>query len=346
MICSLKVGVEYFYYKKMIEGLGEREQPFDLLLGTPLHTNLGDHLITVSEMEFLKKLQNSRTVVEIPTEVYQLYKNELKNMIDKSSTIYINGGGWMGNLWPHEELLLQDMVRTFDDHRIIIFPQTIFYDKNIKLYDELLASSAELIKHHKNLYLFVRDRQSYEFALQAFGEKNIYLIPDIALSYQFNCIENKNRVKAVGFCLRHDRECSRDQRVIKDIRIVFKNSGYRQKKIDTMTKFRVPSFHRMKILRERLYDFSKYSFLVTDRLHGMIFAYVTHTPCIILDNKTGKVFGVYEAWLSKLSWIYPVHDSLDQSELKKFISYMEKNRRLDQAYNINFDLLQEIILNG
>lgn len=63
----------------------------------------------MAERELLEKLQYTRTIVEIPTEVYQVYKERLKRLVDKNSIIFINGGGWMGNLWPNEELLLQDM---------------------------------------------------------------------------------------------------------------------------------------------------------------------------------------------------------------------------------------------
>ena len=43
-------------------------------------------------------------------------------------------------------------------------------------------------------------------------------------------------------------------------------------------------------------------FVVTDRLHGMLFCAVTGPPCIALDNVSRKVSGGY-AWLSHLPYI-------------------------------------------
>ena len=46
---------------------------------------------------------------------------------------------------------------------------------------------------------------------------------------------------------------------------------------------------------------------VTDRLHGMIFSVVTGTPCIALDNVSGKVRGVH-AWIEDLPTLRFAHD--------------------------------------
>ena len=36
--------------------------------------------------------------------------------------------------------------------------------------------------------------------------------------------------------------------------------------------------------------------MVTDRLHGMIFALLAKTPCLVLENKSYKIRGVYD-WI-------------------------------------------------
>ena len=268
-----------------------------------------------------------------------------KRLVDKNSIIFINGGGWMGNLWPNEELLLQDMVYTFKDNKTVIFPQTIFYDKSMKPYKELLRSSQRCIMQNSKLYLFVRDRQSYEFAKKCLGCGKIYLCPDVALSYSMEGTERRKYSKTVGYCLRNDRECSRDRQAEKRIRMILGQVGYHGSNVNTMTLIRVPSFLRKYIVCKRLTKFSQFSLIVTDRLHGMIFAYVTNTPCIIFDNKTQKVFGVYEEWLSDVDWIYPVYDSVNQNEIISFIESLEKTKKFKWSEKLDFDILQEIIIN-
>ena len=48
---------------------------------------------------------------------------------------------------------------------------------------------------------------------------------------------------------------------------------------------------------EKLQEFSQYRLIITDRLHGMVFSYVVGTPCIAIDNKTGKSKALYNDWI-------------------------------------------------
>ena len=43
--------------------------------------------------------------------------------------------------------------------------------------------------------------------------------------------------------------------------------------------------------------------VVTDRLHGMIFATITGTPCVVLDSGTGKVSQFYGDWLQEVPYV-------------------------------------------
>lgn len=49
-------------------------------------------------------------------------------------------------------------------------------------------------------------------------------------------------------------------------------------------------------------EFASAKLVITDRLHGMIFAALTQTPCIVLGNYNHKVKGTYE-WLQELPYI-------------------------------------------
>ena len=39
---------------------------------------------------------------------------------------------------------------------------------------------------------------------------------------------------------------------------------------------------RKQIIQEKLVEFSQAQLIITDRLHGMILAYLSKTPCIVL----------------------------------------------------------------
>ena len=52
----------------------------------------------------------------------------------------------------------------------------------------------------------------------------------------------------------------------------------------------------------------KSKLFITDRLHGMLFAAITGTPCIAINNKTGKVKGVFDTMSSKNKYIKYIAD--------------------------------------
>ena len=63
------------------------------------------------------------------------------------------------------------------------------------------------------------------------------------------------------------------------------------------------------VLRKRISElqkswetFENAEITITDRLHAMLFSVLNGTPCIVLNNKTGKVFGVAD-WLDDTNMI-------------------------------------------
>ncbi|WP_349946257.1 polysaccharide pyruvyl transferase family protein [Lacrimispora sp. BS-2] len=348
IILQIKMKSDIFYYSKLIKEIEIEQNSCAFIIGTPIHTNLGDHLITLAERYYISKIGFDKKVIEIPTEMYQLYKKRLESAISSNSVIFINGGGWMGNLWPVEELLIQDMLSTFQKNRIIIFPQTIYYDKNMLPYSELIRSSRNALLKCDNLTLFVRDRQSYDFAVNNFGVCT-FLVPDIALAYYNKAprIPNEDRKNIAGICLRADRETSRSNEVEQIVLKLLKKNDLITEKIDTMSKKRVPFSIREETVHNRLMEFSKRKIIFTDRLHGMIFSFLTDTPCIVLDNKTQKVSGVHKEWLKNCPHIFTILNEVDEEKLNAFIKSVIYNKvDCEITYKSEFDCLKEEILNG
>ncbi|WP_333646069.1 polysaccharide pyruvyl transferase family protein [Lacrimispora sp.] len=346
LIQYMRMGKDIIYYSGLIKKIEMDPERYDYLLGTPIHTNLGDHLITLSERYFLNNISYTKEIIEIPIEVFQVYKLRLSQAIPVNSTIFINGGGWMGNLWPKEELIIQEMVKTFINNKIIIFPQTIFYDSNKALYEELIISGKQIFENCTKLLLCVRDQQSYDFAKKHYNNIKIVLVPDMALIYfdEMINIRSLERKPIVKFCLRSDRELCRDELFDKKIRELIIKQGYQIGEIDTMAKRRVSGDEREKIVKQRLREFSSCQMVVTDRLHGMIFSYLAGTPCIVMDNKTKKVFGVYNTWLKNCKDILPLYDGIELSEVISFINRRQVNELAGVSYNSYFERLKEDII--
>ena len=52
----------------------------------------------------------------------------------------------------------------------------------------------------------------------------------------------------------------------------------------------------------------------------MIFSYICGTPCIVFDNKTHKVSGVYNTWLSDSKKILPMFKDSECGNLEEFVT--------------------------
>lgn len=343
-IQRIRVGKDISYYNKLIKSIPTENADNIYIIGSSIHTNLGDHLITMGEIDFLKEIFPNCKIIEIPTEVYQIYKEKLIYSIPKDALIVINGGGWMGNIWVKEELLIQDIVSSFCGNRVIIFPQTIYYKKDVEPYDELIDSARESFEKCQKLLLTVRDEQSYLFAQKHYPKTKSILVPDIGLYYYDKKEYVKNTNKKVLFCLRDDREISRSGDIINFVKNILEQKGFVQGKINTMYKHRVSELHRRKIVEERLLEFSEASLVVTDRLHGMIFSFIAGVPCMILDNSTKKVSGVYKKWLENSGFILPLYDNITEEKITQFLKNIDINRK--KEFKIDFSELKEEIIHG
>lgn len=316
------------------------------ILGTPIHTNLGDHLIALAEFQFLKKIGYKKEVIEIPMEMFHIFSFMLKKYIPADATIFINGGGWMGNIWPKEETTLQKMVHLFKDNRIIIFPQTIYYDKRQPEYSKLLMRGRKIYNQAKNLTICTRDEDSYHFAKKNYGNANVLLCPDIAFSYTDYTLSEVRRNGRVGVCLRDDREKSRGE-LAERLMEMIQSRNYERKDVSTIYPKPVHSAQRYGVVQSKLRDFSQCRFVVTDRLHGTIYSYLTDTPCIVFDNQTKKVSGTVNRWLKGAKSIFLADDNTKMDDVDLYIRTIEKDAVKFQSIDLHlFDSLKEEILHG
>ena len=75
---------------------------------------------------------------------------------------------------------------------------------------------------------------------------------------------------------------------------------------------------------KKLREISSARLVVTNRLHMMIFAAITATPCIAIDNLTHKVLGVYQ-WIKPLPYIKLIENIND------FQSILDELLKLDKC---------------
>ncbi|MGH2097437.1 polysaccharide pyruvyl transferase family protein [Aerococcus urinaeequi] len=73
---------------------------------------------------------------------------------------------------------------------------------------------------------------------------------------------------------------------------------------------------RDNIVMDKLKEISKHELVITDRLHGMIFAYLTDTPCLVFDNNNHKISQTYDTWLKNNTNIILVKKMIGNFKLK------------------------------
>lgn len=292
-----------------------------ILCNTPVHENLGDHAIAMAEKNYIKKYFSDFLIVEIDEEICMgKIKNIFFKLISKDDIIILQGGGFMGDLWPRHEICMHNIIEKCPDIIKVIFPQTCYLSNNS---DEAFNEYKDSYKNSKNVYFFAREKKSFELAKgKVFPESNCWMFPDIVLSLNY-C----NEIKRDGIlaCIREDKESilsTKQKEMIfncidKFNKKTFKTSTLFNRKIDTK--------EREILIEEKLKEFSSAELVITDRLHGMIFAAITGTPCLVLDNLSGKVSGVYN-WIKELNYIKVVRaEDINTSLINEMLSLHVSN---------------------
>jgi pyruvyl transferase EpsI len=284
-----------------------------ILMNTPDHFNLGDHAITIGIYIFFKKYFPNIKIIEFTGYQCSMRGINLHKYISKHDILAFNGGGYLGSLWPKEDALFWKLVSEFKENIKVMFPQTLYYED---IDDQLVKKYANC----KNLYMFLRDTESLNIFQQIVKEVRISKeynhcsnhvqynsAPDM-VNLIYTKYQHKSNCNEIGICLRGDCESLLTDNFKENLSMVLKKDGLIIKPLETVIKKGFPSFFRIsklrrnKLLKKKLNEVANTRLIITDRLHCMLFAAITGTPCIALDNVSTKVKGAYN-WVSHLEYI-------------------------------------------
>lgn len=267
-----------------------------ILISTPVHENLGDQAIVFSQIQFLKDC-GINDIIEIKSVDYLSYRTVIGRLIPKRDVIVIDGGGNIGSLWPTEAEKINDIVKRFPENPIIIFPETAFFsDDAVGL--SIYHNTQKVFEGHRALYVFLRDEPSYQKMKEMLPDGNLYLCPDIVLYLKGKLNIKTVQRKGVFLCMRSDVEKNVPDSVINEIVQAVQEKKMKIKRGDTLIDRYVTAKTREEELEKKWDQFSSSKLVVTDRLHGMLFAYITNTPCVVFNNVNGKVLSQYH-WIEK-----------------------------------------------
>lgn len=316
-----------------------------VLLDTPRHNNIGDLAIALAERKFIKE-QLYLPYCEISAPLLDHNEKLLSSLIFPNQTILVHGGGFLGTLWLNEEMRFRRILTAFRDHRIVVLPQTVTFSTSDKKGEAILRKSQYIYQAHPNLTICVRETQSLDLMGRLFPKVNVELIPDIVTSLQIDSPSPEDR-NGILLCMRHDHEKAISESdytsLLSFLRSMF-GSVCVTDTIASTDPCSVEAGDRLVI--EKLTEFKNARLVITDRLHGMVFAAITGTPCVALNNANKKVENVYR-WLENLEYVnfsennLPcIQDAIQNIDLSKEYTY---NNDTLKPY---FNKLAQIILDG
>lgn len=313
-------------------------KPRAFLLDAASYNNLGDQAITYAISLFLKDLFGKDCYFEISERDLLRNLKYLKNVIRTEDVLCLNGGGNMGTLYPRYEALRRKVIKVFPDNKIIIFPQTIDYENNLYGKREL-KRSVKVYNDHKHLVVCAREKKSFDLMRQLY--RNVVLVPDIVLYLNGRIVlERAEKKDCVGICLRNDRESviSLEQR--NGIYSSIKEAGFIVENLTTMSdshQMYMSSDDRLDALRVKLQEFSNYKCIITDRLHGMIFSFLSGVPCLAIDNRNKKVSGALEEVDSSA----PIHviQSDEFEDIPVLIEKLFKKAKKTDSWKLEIDIM-------
>ncbi len=258
------------------------------LVLTPEHGNIGDHAITIAQQRLLE--QESICHHELTHEMLlRLQRLDRLNCLN-GATVMVCGGGNLGTLWFNVETLFRDIIVANPKSKIILMPNTFFYE-DTEWGREELEKSIGIYNAHPNLHLFAREAVSYAAMKDIY--RNVEAVSDMVLSLHFP--DQGHARDGCLLCFRSDHERTmspeEEEATIKTAEKLFPASVQRT---DMIEGDRITVSEREAAVMSKIEQFQKAELVITDRLHAMIFCAISETPCVVVNSKSPKLRGTYE----------------------------------------------------
>ena len=300
-----------------------------ILIGVPRHNNLGDNAIAMAEEKFIKENLTDYKYYEVEEENVDEQLKEIKQNINNEDIILYHGGGNIGDEYLYVEEERRNLIKAFPNNLIIILPQTIYFKDKKEL-----EKSKEIYDKHSNLVLCAREETSYNVMKKEFKHNKVIFVPDI-VTYLNETKKGEDR-SGLLCIFRNDIEIKMTAEEKQIIKMLSKKYFEKIEYDDTAVGDQIPTSELRKEKLEKMFDkYRKAELVITDRLHGMIFAAITSTPCIALSNYNHKVKDTAK-YLNYLGYVRYVEDVKElEKNIKellntKFLPYDNKELKEKQ----------------
>lgn len=306
-----------------------------ILMGEPEYENLGDHAIAYATRRFIETNCPNYHYIGVSENHIRYSFNRVCKNIKPDDVLLLQGGGNMGDLYPDQIEIRKKVIQAFPENKIIIMPQTIHFsgEKN-----EL----PDYYSNHQHLVLTAREKISYDIMQKCYNG-HVILTPDIVFSLNKIPILTTER-KVALVCIRNDAESvGNREKKIELIDKTLKRLNYHSEQISTVLSLSVDVEHREQALYDLFQKFQEAKVIITDRLHGMIIAAITKTPCVVLPTFNHKVVYCYE-WIKLVNYIVLCKSDTDITSCIQQVTAIPEAEKSIFDFNSEFAVLVETIL--
>jgi pyruvyl transferase EpsO len=290
-----------------------------VLLDYPLHDNIGDLLIWIAELEFFRQKNISPVQIHCHEAI-----DQIKERIEPDDILFIHGGGNWGDLWETHENFRNTILRQFHKHRIIVFPQTMYYREKTRL-----EASKTAVSNCKDITIFMRDKISLDLALKSYPTASVFLCPDLAFLLRLKDLSESKTTKKRLLIKRSDHEVDPlerhapkhyddildwpdmvpgfDRSILKCISLfkkILHITAQVLKKFHIQTEYirradtRLHQYASEFQIHNAIRVFQRYEIIESNRLHGHILACLLRKRNVLYPNSYYKNKAVYECWTS------------------------------------------------
>ena len=288
-----------------------------ILFDPAYHANVGDHMLTLGEMVFLRGLG-----VHPMDEVLQCGPNYQKVVAHCDNLKWWNdptmilpglthaGGNW-GDLWPSHNKLRNQVIKKCVERNMLLIsmPQSLYFEnKDLERNDSMTIESALMTgegntqnaNKSTNVYLLWREHYSLNEANRLYPHANNILMPDIAFQlgpYEAQpLIRSDPRSVDIVFFLRDDKESvdstGRNPDIIRDMLTELAGAGGENNTfviVDWNDRLKMFNSSNSLFTDTAIKMLSAGKVVICDRLHASILAYLSGIPFIFIDQLTGKI---------------------------------------------------------
>lgn len=320
-ISLIKILLKFMYYRCKYDQLY-------ILISTPCYGNVGDHTIELAQQEILEQCRLLKYSIDISSIEYSYLKGVLKRFIYVNDIIIIDGGGNFGDTWPETMQNINEIVLTYLNNRIFVFPESWYFSETNEGKD-LLNESIQILNSHNNLIIYARDGWSYKEMKVHLNNVVVRYSFDVVLFKQYSpcCVVN-DTIK-VGISVRDDKE-SVNEILLNRIR-----NDLGELDVDVIDICNDTYVYTDKKMREKFFKtiierYEECDIIITDRFHGFIFSILCRKPCMIIDNITGKIKHFYDDIKEDISGcIYIDSEKYSKNVLDTFLNSKERLIILD-----------------